>query len=266
MPDALRVAILWPMLKKSDDNFEQFQNFRPISNLKVAIQLTDHEMSHHLDETFQCAYKNFHSTEWHFVCYWQQWVYYIFFIEFVSCLRHGGSVDTVVKIAWPLLGKRYCTCMVWVLPDVAEAICTGQWLWINTALSRTWCTPWICSGSSSLSPLYIIHCWYHQAPQVTVLFIRWWHPAVYILKTECSYDLALAKRRVECCVNNNDYWMVNNGLKLNQDKTELVPISSKFRSSPSLDFIQADDENVENIQPKSSARDLGLPGRLNQSC
>ena len=59
--------------------------------------------------------------------------------------------------------------------------------------------------------------------------------------------------------------MVNNGLKLNQDKTELVPISSKFCSSPSLDFTQADDENVENIQPKSYARDLGLPGRLNQS-
>ncbi|XP_068675499.1 uncharacterized protein [Montipora foliosa] len=72
IPDALKVAILSPMLKKSDADFEQFQNFRPISNLKVvsklvekavAIQLTDHVMSHHLDETFQSAYKNFHSTE-----------------------------------------------------------------------------------------------------------------------------------------------------------------------------------------------------------
>ena len=70
MPDALKIAILSPTLKKSD--FEQFQNFRPISNLKVvstlvekavAIQLTDHVMAHHLDETFQSAYKNFHSTE-----------------------------------------------------------------------------------------------------------------------------------------------------------------------------------------------------------
>ena len=54
-----------------ENSFEQFQNFRPISNLKVAsklveravaIQLTDHVMAHHLDETFQSAYKNFHST------------------------------------------------------------------------------------------------------------------------------------------------------------------------------------------------------------
>ena len=52
--------------------FEQFQNLRPISNLKVvsklvekvvATQLTDHVMKHHLDETFQSAYKKSHSTE-----------------------------------------------------------------------------------------------------------------------------------------------------------------------------------------------------------
>ena len=68
VPDALKVSILLPTLKKSDADFEQFQNFRPISNLKVVsklvekavdIQLTDHVMAHHLDETFQSAYKNF---------------------------------------------------------------------------------------------------------------------------------------------------------------------------------------------------------------
>ena len=72
VPDALKVAILSPTLKKSDADFEQFQNFRPISNLRVVsrlvekavvIQLTDHVMGHYLDETFQSAYKNFHSTE-----------------------------------------------------------------------------------------------------------------------------------------------------------------------------------------------------------
>ena len=64
--DALKVATLSPTLKKSDADFEQFQNFRPISNLKVvsklvekavAIQLTDHVMALHLDDTFQSAYK-----------------------------------------------------------------------------------------------------------------------------------------------------------------------------------------------------------------
>ena len=72
VPDALKVDMLSPTLKKIDADFEQFQNFRPISNLKVvsklvekavAIQLTHYVMAHRLDETFQSAYKNFHSTK-----------------------------------------------------------------------------------------------------------------------------------------------------------------------------------------------------------
>ena len=65
----------------------------------------------------------------------------------------------------------------------------------------------------------------------------------------------MAKRRVECCVNDIDCWMVNNGLRLSQDKTELVLIGSKFRCRPSLEFIQVVDEK---IQPKPSARNLGV--------
>ena len=84
----------------------------------------------------------------------------------------------------------------------------------------------------------------------------WTLTQLYIsFRTDCSYDLSLAKRRVECCVNDIDCWMVNNGLKLNQDKTELVLISSKFRCRPSLEFIQVVDER---IQPKPSARNLGV--------
>ena len=87
------------------------------------------------------------------------------------------------------------------------------------------------------------------------------------LKTTVGSDLSLAKRRVECCVNDIDCWMVNNGLKLSQDKTELVFISSKFRSRPSLEFIQVGDEK---FQPKSSARNLGgdyrSVSRLNRPC
>ena len=61
-----------------------------------------------------------------------------------------------------------------------------------------------------------------------------------MFRTDCSYDLSLAKRRVECCVNDIDFWMVNNDLKLNQDKTELVLISSSaqylFKLAYDVDF------------------------------
>ena len=56
MPIALKVAVLKPLLKKQDADFEQLQNFRPISNLTfvskliekaVALQLNDHILRHH---------------------------------------------------------------------------------------------------------------------------------------------------------------------------------------------------------------------------
>ena len=49
--------------------------------------------------------------------------------------------------------------------------------------------------------------------------------------------------------------MVRNGLKLNQDKTELFVISSKYRSMPNLDFVQV---GVERIELKSTVRNLKL--------
>ena len=68
MPNALKVAVLSPLLKKQDADTEQLQNFRPISNLKfvskliekaVALQLNEHILKHDLGETFQSAYKRF---------------------------------------------------------------------------------------------------------------------------------------------------------------------------------------------------------------
>ena len=72
MPNALKIASLSPTLKKPTADFKQFTNFWPISNLKfisklveksAAVQLKKHVMTNHLDETFQSAYKEFHSTE-----------------------------------------------------------------------------------------------------------------------------------------------------------------------------------------------------------
>ena len=72
MPTQLKQAIVKPKLKKDSLNPSEFSNFRPISNLKgiskiiekaVACQLNDYLTENHLSETFQSAYKRFHSTE-----------------------------------------------------------------------------------------------------------------------------------------------------------------------------------------------------------
>ena len=69
---SLDTAVVSPRLKKPDADYNQFSNFRPVSNLcliskiiekAVAVQLTNHIVNYHMDEMFQSAYKIFNSTE-----------------------------------------------------------------------------------------------------------------------------------------------------------------------------------------------------------
>ena len=73
VPNCFKLALLNPKLKKPLLGVEELANFRPISNLMlmskltekrlVASQLIDYVSSSGLDEIFQSAYKQFHSTE-----------------------------------------------------------------------------------------------------------------------------------------------------------------------------------------------------------
>ena len=78
MPAALKEAMIKPKLKKGSLDPEDYPNFRPISNLKVvskiiiifsiiekaaSCQLGDYLCDNDLEESFQSAYKRFHSTE-----------------------------------------------------------------------------------------------------------------------------------------------------------------------------------------------------------
>ena len=71
MPESLKTAIITPLLKKLDMELIK-KNYRPVSNLPflskliekaVAIQLIDHLVENKLMDTFQSAYRKFHSTE-----------------------------------------------------------------------------------------------------------------------------------------------------------------------------------------------------------
>ena len=50
-------------------------------------------------------------------------------------------------------------------------------------------------------------------------------------------------------------WMPHNGLKLNQDKSELLVFTLKFRANPELDSVVVIDES---ITPEPHARNLGV--------
>ncbi|CAB4028015.1 RNA-directed DNA polymerase from mobile element jockey [Paramuricea clavata] len=71
-PIPAKKAASYPTLKKSVTDYEEFSNFRPISNLKfiskmtekvVSLRLLHYLRSNGLEELYQSAYKQFHSCE-----------------------------------------------------------------------------------------------------------------------------------------------------------------------------------------------------------
>ncbi|CAB4005830.1 Hypothetical predicted protein, partial [Paramuricea clavata] len=65
MPGKLKEAVLKPKLKKDSLEYEEYTNFRPISNLKLLSKVIEkeHLANNNLEEPFQSAYKRFHSVE-----------------------------------------------------------------------------------------------------------------------------------------------------------------------------------------------------------
>ena len=65
----------------------------------------------------------------------------------------------------------------------------------------------------------------------------------------------ISHSKVQLCVRDIECWMVHNGHKLNQDKTELLVISSKYLFMPNLDSVQV---GFERIEPKSTVCNQGV--------
>ena len=60
---------------------------------------------------------------------------------------------------------------------------------------------------------------------------------------------------VELYVKDIGDWMLRNQLKLNQDKTDLLVISSKYHPRPPLDYIRVGEEVIKSSK---QARNLGV--------
>lgn len=271
MPAALKEAVIKPKLKKNNLDSEDYSNFRPISNLKViskiiekavSCQLSDHLRDNDLEESFQSAYKRFHSTETALLRVQND---ILFEIDNQKCvvmllLDMSAAFDTVDHdLLLERMAKRYGVkgnVLKWFRSYLQDR---KQFVIIDGNKSKMKELRYGVPQGSVLGPvLYLLYTSpigdiirrhrlnYHLYADDTQLYLSF-------KPTPAELPSSIAK--IEACVSEIDSWMVCNKLKLNRGKTELLILSARHRPPPSIEYV---DVSGERIEPSPSARNIGV--------
>jgi hypothetical protein len=272
-PDCLKHALVKPLLKKSHLDPEELKNYRPVSNLPflskviekvVASRLSTHMSQNNLHEVFQSAYKANHSTE-------------------------TALVKVQNDILLELDKKRG---VILVLLDLSAAFDTIDHGFLLEQLSSrlgikdialSWFKSYLSGRSQSIfidrtsSQIVIV---LFGVPQGSVLgpflftiytiplgdiFKR--HGLSYHLYADDSQlyisfdildegDITDTIDKVQCCVSDIKSWMTAKKLKLNEEKTEVLMLSSPYYK----DKLTIRDFKVDTatVTATPSARNIGV--------
>ena len=258
----LKRAFVLPLLKKAILDCEILKNFRPVSNLSflsklveriVCVQLVDHLKAHHLYEVFQSAYRQLHSTETALLRVQND------LLRAVD--THGGAIlvlldlsaafDTIdhqrllhtLESSFGVKGK---------VLDWFQSYLTGrtQTVQINKSTSEPHELKYGVPQGSVLGPiLFTIYTTplgqlirrhgltFHLYADDTQLYLAF--------KPSEPSSIVNNISRLEKCVDDIRAWMKLNLLKLNDDKTELLVITSRPSTSQSLHIsIKVGDQDI----------------------
>ena len=257
--------------KKSNLVPNIFKNYRPESKLCrpesklvekiVASRLNEHIDAHGLSEKFQSAYRKYHSTE-------------------SALLRVQNDINMALQ------NRKLCAL---VLLDLSSAFDTINHSRLLSRLSTRYgisdtALAWINSYLSDRTQRVSVEGYFSpDAPLLTgvpqgsvlgpILFTMFMAPVGDILRDHgISHhfyaddtqiyvffdvkDSDSACHLLETCVQHVKEWMLVNGLKLNDDKTEVILIGSRYFRSKLSDFsIKVGENNVCSV---SSVRNLGV--------
>ncbi len=268
-PSALKVALVTPLLKKPSLDVEELKNFRPVSNLpfvgkvieRAAInQLQAYINDNDLHTKNQSAYRRFHSVETAIVRVTNDLL--------CAVDDHGEAVlvlldlsaafDTVDHhILLNRLSARYGVTGIahqWFASYLKDR---KQYVMIDGEMSDPSSLDWGVPQGSVVGPeLFVIY----SAPIEDIITKHGLSSVsyaddtqIYVVIKPSTRDSAVA--RVENCIDDIRNWMAANKLMLNDAKTELLHVSSRFSKSVSNIRINIGDTS---IAPSETVRDLGI--------
>ena len=269
MPDDYENAVLIPLLKKISLDQEIFNNFKPISNLVyiskliekvIASRLHSHMTNNNLYEELQSSYRNFTVLKQH---------WHVFMMTYWGPLM-TTKVYYLLCSTWVLLLIPLTMMYFWKDFKSGLGICGTALNWFKSYLSGR--SQSVLINGTQSKPTSLV-CGVPQGSVLgPILFTIYMLPLGDIIKRhetqfhmyadDCQLyttfeasDINQTALNMEILIDDIRGWYSENMLKLNDSKTEMMVISSKFRPSVHLDHIKIGESS---ISPSETVRNLGV--------
>lgn len=269
MPQELKVARVVPLLKKSGLDTEELKHYRPISNLKFLFKTVEKvassQLNAYLDKNklhapMQSAYRKHHSTETamlriqnDLLCavdhHKEAVLILLDFSAAFDLIDHDillqrlrqryGIKHTALKWFSPYLkGRTQCIDVCGVTSDefhLDEGVPQGS------VMGPLIFTMYTAPMGEIISSYNLDFMFYADDTQL------------YLVLDSSNRSESISK--VEMCASDVKTWAVNNNLMLNDSKTEVIHVTSRFVNTTPLSAL-----NIGNaaIKPSAEARNLGV--------
>ena len=269
MPSNLKEAVLIPLLKKVFLDPELFKNFRPVSNLTflskliervVALRLHDHMKLNNLYEEFQSSYRKCHSTETALTAVHDDILRHIDERRNVILLLLdlSAAFDTIDHVILLSRMQAYLgvsdTALEWFKSYLTDR---KQSVLLNGVRSKS--IPLTCGvpQGSVLGPILFT---IYMLPLGKIISRHGIQYHMYaddcqLYTTFSSTNGADCVANMEALIHDIRSWYAENMLKLNEEKTEMLLIGSKYRQIPILPDLYV---GSSIITPASQVKNLGV--------
>ena len=271
-PSSLKTALVKPLLKKPRLDKEEMSNYRPIPNLPllsrvieriVMSRLNDHLQRNDLHETMQSAYKRLHSTETALIRVHSDIIRDIdqkngVILVLLDLSSAFDTIDHTILIQRLQSYGVKGSALNWFRSYLTSRT---QRVFIQNEVSQVTSIPYGVPQGSILGPiLFILYtkpiadicrqqgvC-VHLYADDTQLYLPY--------KVTDPADAERAISQMESCLLAVKTWMTRNKLKLNEDKTEILNITSPYYKHSNL--VQSLKIGDVTVNTSSNARNIGV--------